>query len=73
MRIDRLRFAMALAQAEITVTALSARIGISRATLSAVRGGKSCSQQTAEKIAAGLEVPLATLITKNKEACEWSE
>lgn len=67
MRLDRICFATELARADITITELSARIGVSRATVTAVRGGKSCKRETAEKIAAGLGVSLDRLL--RKEAC----
>ena len=54
VRIDRVRFAAALARADLTVKALSERTGISRGTITSVKNGKSCSQQTADKLAAVL-------------------
>jgi len=68
LRIDRICFAVALARADITILDLSKRSGVSRGTIAAVRGGKSCSHQTAEKIASGLGVKLETLIAKNEGA-----
>ena len=67
MRIDRIRFAAELARADVTILELAKRSGVSRGPIAAVRGGKSCSQQTAERIAAGLGVSIDTLIMKNEE------
>lgn len=67
MRIDRIRFAAELARADVTILELAKRSGVSRGTIAAVRGGKSCSQQTAERIAAGLGVSIDTLIMRNEE------
>lgn len=36
--------------------------GVSRVTITAARSGKSCSRGTVEKLAAGLGVPVETLI-----------
>ena len=54
VRIDRVKFAAALARADLTVKALAERTGISRGTITSVKNGKSCSQQTADKLAAVL-------------------
>lgn len=67
LRIDRIKFAVELTRADITILELSKRSGVSRMTISAVRGGKSCKRETAEKIAAGLGVSLDRLL--RKEAC----
>lgn len=49
MRIDRVRFAAALASADLKVYELAQRAGVSRPTITAVKSGKSCSKETAEK------------------------
>ena len=54
MRIDRVEFAAALARADLSVKRLAERAGLSRATITAVKSGKSCSQETADKLAAVL-------------------
>lgn len=64
MRIDRVKFAAALARADMTTIELSAKAGISRGTISVVKGGKSCKETTAQKIAEGLGVPLNDLLAK---------
>lgn len=52
MRIDRIKFAAALARADLSCKQLSEKSGVSRVTITSVKGGKSCSNETAEKLAA---------------------
>lgn len=54
MRIDRVKFAAALVRADMNGKQLAERAGVSRGTVTSVRTGKSCSQETAEKLAAVL-------------------
>lgn len=54
MRVSRVEFAAALARADINIKQLSERSGVSRATITAVKSGKSCSRDTADKLAAVL-------------------
>lgn len=54
MRIDRVKFAAALAEKDITCLRLSELSGLSRATITSVKSGKSCSPDTAQKLAAVL-------------------
>jgi len=54
VRIDRVAFAAALAQKDINCKRLVDLSGVSRVTVTAVKNGKSCSQETAEKLAAVL-------------------
>lgn len=58
MRIDRVKLAAALARADMNGKLLAEKAGVSRGTVTAVRTGKSCSQETAEKLVAvlGLEI-----------------
>lgn len=53
-RIDRVSFAAALARADLNVKRLAELSGVSRCTITSVKSGKSCSQDTAEKLAAVL-------------------
>ena len=64
MRIDRVKFAAALARADMTTVKLSKKTGISRGTISVVKGGKSCKEETARKIAAGLGVDVSELLVQ---------
>lgn len=56
MRIDRVKFAAAVAKADVRMGELPARSGVSLSTITAIRGGKSCAQKTADKLAAALGV-----------------
>lgn len=51
VRIDRVKFAAALARADLTVKQVSELSGVSRVTVSGVKTGKSCSEDTANKLA----------------------
>lgn len=62
MRIDRVKFAAALAIADISSQELSRRAGLSRVTISSVKTGRSCSKTTAKKIASGLGVDLVSIL-----------
>lgn len=54
MRINRERFAAALARADLNGNQLAEKAGVSRGTVTAVRTGKSCSKETADKLVAVL-------------------
>ena len=54
MRIDRVAFAAALARKDLNQKRLMELSGLSRATITAVKSGKSCSPETARKLAAVL-------------------
>ena len=54
MRINRERFAAALARLDLHGNQLAAKAGVSRGTVTAVKTGKSCAPETAEKLAAVL-------------------
>lgn len=50
MRIDRIKFAAAMARADLNGLQLAEKAGVSRGTITAVRTGKSCSKDTAMKL-----------------------
>ncbi|MEY8313239.1 helix-turn-helix transcriptional regulator [Oscillospiraceae bacterium 42-9] len=50
IRIDRVTFAAALARADLNVKQLAELSGVSRVTISSVKSGKTCSQDTANKL-----------------------
>lgn len=54
MRINREKMAVAMIRRDMTQKRLSELSGVSRMTITAVRGGKSCSKETADKLAAVL-------------------
>ena len=64
MRINRVTLAAELARRDWGNKRLGELAGLSAATLSAVRGGKSVYPITAMKIAEALNIPLERLIEK---------
>lgn len=54
MRIDRVKFVAAMARADLKVCELAEKSGVSRPTITSIRGGKSCAPETARKLAAVL-------------------
>lgn len=66
MRIDRVAFAANLAKADINMQTLARKSGLSRSTVTAVRSGKSCSCNTAKRIAEALKVDVEQLIAKEE-------
>lgn len=54
MRINRIKFATALAKKDINILRLAEEAGVSRVTISGIKHGKSCAKTTAEKLAAVL-------------------
>lgn len=54
MRIDRVKLAAEMARADLNVKRLSELSGLSRATVTGVKSGKSCSKDTADKLASVL-------------------
>lgn len=53
-RINRVAFAAALARTDMNIKQLAEQSGVSRVTITAVKSGKSCSRETADKLAAVL-------------------
>lgn len=51
MRIDRIKLITELAKQEMTQKRLAELSGVSRTTINYIRGGKSCTYETAMKIA----------------------
>lgn len=58
MRVNRVKLISLMAEKNIKNNELANYSGLARATISAVRGGKSCTADTAAKIAKALNVPL---------------
>jgi putative transcriptional regulator len=50
MRINRINLAAAMAREDLNVKLLSEKSGVSRATISGIKSGKSCSKDTADKL-----------------------
>ncbi len=64
MRIDRIKLVTEMARSEIKLYELAEKSGLTRATITAIKGGKSCREETAMKLAAGLGIPLSDLLQK---------
>lgn len=62
MRIDRTKLASALAGSGLKVYELAELSGLSRGTVTAIKNGKSCSRETAYKLAKGLGIDLEQLL-----------
>ena len=61
MRLDRVKLIAEMARQDLTVIELSEKSGVSRVTITGIRGGKPCSKNTAEKLALSLGVSIQDL------------
>ena len=64
MRIDRYKLGHILVDKDMTATQLSELTGLSRATISGIKCGKSCLYETAEKIAEALGIEVKDIREK---------
>ena len=62
MKINRIFLITKLAEKDMTLKTLSELTGVSKATLSAVKNGKKCSEDTGNKIAAALGVDVSEIV-----------
>ena len=62
VQMDRVAIITEMARRHMSCNQLVELSGVSRVTPTAARSGKSCSRETAEKLAAGLGVPVADII-----------
>lgn len=68
MRIDRVKLIAEMARQEIKVSELSEKAGVARVTITGIRGGKSCTENTAKHIARALGVPVEALMAEQEGA-----
>lgn len=68
MRIDRIKLIAEMARKNLKVKDLARLAGISRMTVTAVRGGKSCTSSTATHIARALGVDVTEIMEEAKQA-----
>lgn len=61
MRIDRVKLVAEMARQDMSVKRLAELSGISRVTVSAVRKGKTCSEETAARLVKALNVETAEI------------
>lgn len=62
MRLDRKKLICAMLDADLNTKQLAEKAGVSRVTACSIKNGKSCSYDTAEKLARVLNVPVKKLI-----------
>ena len=62
VRIDRVKLIALMARRAIRAKELAEVSGVSRVTITAIRGGKSCMGETAEKIARALGVDVTEIM-----------
>lgn len=62
MRINRKKLAVLLIEKDMKVLQLVEKSGVSRCTVSAVRSGKSCSPETARRLAEALGVDVTEIL-----------
>lgn len=62
LRINRVKLVTEMARQDMTQLRLVKLSGVSRATISGIQNGRSCSSRSAVKIADALKVPLETLL-----------
>ena len=63
MRIDRVKHIAEMARRDIKVQELADKATVSRATVTALRGGKSCNENSIRRVAQALDVPLEALLS----------
>ena len=61
MRIDRVKLIAEMARQNVSINELSEKACISRCTLSSLRCGKSCTENTVKRVAAALGVSVGDL------------
>lgn len=62
MRIDRAKLIAELVRRDMTQKRLSELAGVSKATITYIRGGKSCTDEVGHKIADALGVDLKKIL-----------
>ena len=62
MRIDRIKLVTELIKQEMTQKQLAEKAGVSRVTVNGIKSGRSCSDETAGKIAKALDVDVTEII-----------
>lgn len=67
MRIDRVKLIAEMARQNVRIKDLAEKALVSRVTITAMRGGKSCSTNSARRVAQALGVPLETLLEDGQE------
>ena len=61
MRLCRIKLVTELAKRNMTGQGLAEKAGVSKATVSSIKNGRSCSRETAAKVAMALGMPVDEL------------
>ena len=69
MRVDRVKLVAEMTRREIRTEELASRACVSRATVSAMCGGKSCNANTVQRVAQALGVPVESLLEDSGKGC----
>ncbi len=67
MKIDSAKLAAELTRKRITQVKLATLAGVSRATISYIKCGKTCSKEVGNAIAKALNMPVTELLENEKE------
>ena len=67
MRIDRIKLISEMARQDIKTQELAEKAALSRATVTALRGGKSCNENSVRRVAQALGVPIEDLLENKGE------
>ena len=62
MRIDRVKLIAEMARQEIGVADLAEKANVSRCSITAMRCGKSCRENTIKHVCSALNVPMESLL-----------
>lgn len=62
VRIDRVKLIAEMARQDIRIQELAEKATVSRATITALRGGKSCNANSVRRVASALGVPMESLM-----------
>ena len=62
MRIDRVKLIAEMARRDMRVQELADKATVSRATVTALRGGKSCNENSIRRVAHALDIPVESLL-----------
>lgn len=62
MRIDRVKLVAELMRKDMTQKQLAELSGVSRATITYIKGGKSCSEEVGRKLAKALNVDVTQIM-----------
>ena len=68
MRIDRVKLIAEMARRDLKVNELAELAGVSRVTITALRGGKSCSKNSVLHVARALGVDVTEIMEEVKQA-----